>query len=320
MPKVSVIIPTHNQAHYLTECIQSVLDQTFQDFELIVVDDGSTDNTREVVDRFQDARIRYIYQENRGVSAARNNGIGKAIGEYIALLDSDDTWLTRKLEFCIGLLDSRPDVALVCTDMYLFDSDTGTDIGRQWQDMPDNYFRELKDGNRKTLPKALSLTISFRPTAVVIRRQVFDEVGSFDESIVGAEDYEMFVRILQRFPIDIINAPLIRYRLHATSKSKNFDTRYAGSLAVVNKILSNPSLSRKEIKYVRRKLACVHYDYGVAQILVTGKITLGRNKLITAIKVDPWWIMPYLTLVFSFLGNRVIQTLKSSKRRLARRS
>jgi len=120
VPKVSIIIPTYNYAHFITEAIQSVLSQTFQDFEVIVVDDGSTDNTREVLAQFGN-KIRYIYQENRGLSAARNTGILNSSGQYLCFLDSDDSLLPEKLELQVKLLDSKVDVDLVYTWWYLVD-------------------------------------------------------------------------------------------------------------------------------------------------------------------------------------------------------
>jgi glycosyltransferase involved in cell wall biosynthesis len=113
MAKVSVIIPAYNQAPYLSKSIQSVLDQTCQDFEIVVVDDGSTDDTAAVVQSFHDDRIHYIYQENRGLSAARNTGIDNSTAEYITYLDSDDLFLPMKIELLGGVLDQDPDIGFL---------------------------------------------------------------------------------------------------------------------------------------------------------------------------------------------------------------
>ncbi len=120
MPKVSVIIPTYNRARYITRAIDSVLAQTYKDWELIIVDDGSTDNTRDVVEPYlKDKRIRYVWQENRGVSAARNKGLDLAQGEYIAFLDSDDFYLPEKLMHSIEILDKYSNVVLVSSNSYV---------------------------------------------------------------------------------------------------------------------------------------------------------------------------------------------------------
>jgi glycosyltransferase involved in cell wall biosynthesis len=318
MPKVSVVMPTYNQAHFIAEAIQSALDQTFQDFEIVVVDDGSTDNTKEVVAGFQDPRIKYIYQENRGVAAASNAGILASTGEYIAGLSSDDMWLPQNLEFKVKLLDSRPDMSIVCSDLYEFDSDTGATLCRLWRNKSGRYLRELQDGVRQPLTEYLSKGSLFRIVTMIVRRQVFDEVGYYDESL-RVEDYEMFVRILQRLSsIGIINSPLVKYRRHRGSMSRNYEYIYTGMLTAINKIINNYSLSKKNCKFVRRRLARIHCEYGWANIVARDEIALGRKKLIASIRVNPWWVRPYLYLAFSFLGNRLIQTLKSWKKQLER--
>jgi glycosyltransferase involved in cell wall biosynthesis len=318
MPKVSVIMPTYNQAHFIAEAIQSVLDQTFQDFEIVVVDDGSTDNTKEVVDSFRDPRIRYIHQENRGVAAASNTGLKASIGEYLAGLASDDLWLPRNLELKVKLLDSRPDIGLVCSDIYSFDSDTGATLGRKWQNRSDCYLRELQDGTRQPLGEFLSREPPFSWTTVMVRCHVFDDVGYFDESL-WAEDYDMFVRVLQRFSsIGIINVPLVRYRVHRTSLSSNYEKGHLGMLAAINKIINTYSLSKENIRLIKRnKLTHTLFDYGWWKI-ITGETALGRKKLLDSIGANPWWAKPYLYLGLSLLGNRPIQTLESWKKRLER--
>jgi glycosyltransferase involved in cell wall biosynthesis len=307
-----VVIPTYNRAHYIAESIQSVLDQTYRDFELIIVDDGSTDNTKEVVSGFKDPRIRYIYQERRGVAAAANVGIKASTGEYIGLMASDDIWLPRYLELQLALLDSHPETSVVCSDMYIFDSDTGTSLGRLWQDKSDRYLRETQDGIRQPLTEFLSRGALFTTQTSIINHKVFHEVGYLDESLPnGNEDYDMFVRILHRFSIGIVNQPLAKYRRHRDSLSRNFEQLYRGRLAVINKMLNNYSLSDEHIKLVQRRLARTHCEYGWEKIRESGGVVRGREKLLAAIRVNPWWPRPYLYLAFSLLGNRAIQTLKS---------
>ncbi len=131
MPKVSVIIPTYNCAHYLADALESVFQQTFSDYEVIVVDDGSPDNTKEVVERFitrYPSRLKYIYQPHQERSVARNNGIQAASGEYIAFLDADDQWLPHKLSIQVPILDEHPEIGLVHSDI-IFMNQEGKDIG-----------------------------------------------------------------------------------------------------------------------------------------------------------------------------------------------
>jgi hypothetical protein len=229
-------------------------------------------------------------------------------------LGSDDIWLPQNLELKTKLLDSRPDAALVCSDMYLFDSDTGATIGRLWHNKPGRYLHELQDGTRQPLKEFLSRGSLIGPTATIVRRQVFDKAGYFDESLQVAEDYDLYVRILQRFSIGIINMPLVRYRIHRGSLSANSDKWYPGTLAAINKIINSYSLSKGNIKFVRRKLARAHRDYGWGKIILSGDMALGRKKLIASIEVNPWCIRPYFYFVGSFLGSKAILTIKSWKK------
>ena len=123
MPKVSVIIPTYNRAAYVKEAIDSVLGQSYEDYEIIVVDDGSSDDTNAVVKGFGDSRIRYIYQKNKGISGARNTGIRNARAQFVALLDSDDIWFPQILELEVPILDQNPDLCLVYSKAHAMDQE-----------------------------------------------------------------------------------------------------------------------------------------------------------------------------------------------------
>lgn len=316
MPKVSVIIPTYNYARYLGEAVQSVLDQTLGDFELIVVDDGSTDNTREVVGGFKDSRIRYIYQENRGAAAAQNTGIKSSCGEYIAILGADDTWLPQSLESRAKLLDLHPDVALVCSDIYIFDNNTGATLGRLWHDMPAHYRLDLQRATQKPLIDLIAWGCFIWPQAAILRRLVFAEVGYFDESFSTCEDWDLFLRIVQRFSIKTIDVPLARIRRHNVSLTANNERMHGGEVATLHKLLRSGSLSQEERKLVKRKLAPMHLRYG-RQAIQVGKLKEGKNALIAAIKVKPWGFKPYLHLIMSLLGNKKLIVFKPWKKRLS---
>jgi glycosyltransferase involved in cell wall biosynthesis len=314
VPKVSVIIPAYNRAHFLGEAIQSVLDQTFPDFELIVVDDGSTDNTKEVVESFKDPRIRYIYQENRGQSAAQNTGIKASGSEYIAILGSDDMWLPQNLELKVKVLDARPDVALVCSDTYFFDDRTGAILGRFWHDKRFTYPVNPGKATQQPLREMLSHGCFIAPQMAVVRRQVFTEVGYFDESLRRGDDWDMFVRIVRRFPaIETIDMPLGRNRQHDGRLTANQEGEYEWGVVIFNKALNNYSLSGSECKLIKRRLAGWHFQYG-HEMMMEGGITEGRQRLLASIKVNPWSIRPYIYLALSFLGTKPILTLRSWKK------
>lgn len=207
---VSIIVPTYNRADLLGLAIKSVISQSCKDWELLIIDDGSTDNTRSVVAEFtqKDDRIKYFYQENKGQGAARNVGIQNAQGEFIAFLDSDDEWLPKKLEDQVAFLDKHPEYDFCYTADVIFHSDGRSVIKR--------YSNSLGLTHMKLAGKGISV-----PSSHMYRKKVFDEVGLFNESrdLIGLEDNEWSVRAssLRGFYID---KSLTVYRVHAGQITK----------------------------------------------------------------------------------------------------
>ena len=195
-PLVSVIIPTYNRGWIVKEAIDTVLEQDFTDFELIVVDDGSTDNTPEILREFG-SDIQVIMQSNRGVSAARNRGIQASAGRWIAFLDSDDLWLPQKLSRQVDFFRSQPD-ALICQ------------TEEQWvrNGVRVNPKTRHRKGSGMIFERSLELCL-VSPSAVMIRKRLFNDVGLFDESLPACEDYDLWLRISCRFPVYLIDKPLI---------------------------------------------------------------------------------------------------------------
>ncbi|MGA9176791.1 MAG: glycosyltransferase [Desulfobacterales bacterium] len=195
-PQVSVIIPTYNRAWVMKEAIDSVLAQDYTEFELIVVDDGSTDHTSDVLDSYRNV-IKVLSQKNKGVSAARNRGIAEASGKFIAFLDSDDLWLPQKLTVQIEFFNQTPD-ALICQTEEVW-------IRNGLRVNPKK--RHKKPSGRIFKPSLELCLVS--PSAVMIHRGLFDRVGGFDETLPACEDYDIWLRISCRFPIHLIDTPLI---------------------------------------------------------------------------------------------------------------
>jgi glycosyltransferase involved in cell wall biosynthesis len=214
---ISVIIPTYNRASFLAEAIQSVLDQDyFRDclkepcFEFLVIDDGSTDRTEMVVRSFGD-RVKYFYQQHQGVSAARNQGLRLSSGDFIAFLDSDDLWMSNKMTAQMSFMEAFPKAMVCFTEEVWIRNGVFVNPKKKHQ----KYTGWVFD---RVLPICLlSLSSAF------FRKKVFEVVGDFDESIPACEDYDLSIRLAHRFPVHLIDSPLIVKRGgHADQLSRQF--------------------------------------------------------------------------------------------------
>ncbi len=202
MPKISVLIPTYNRAFIIGKTIDSVLQQTYGDFEIIVVDDGSTDHTRETLKPYQD-RIIYEYKENGGISSARNRGLGIARGEYIALLDSDDFWKPEKLQKQMECFEAHPEYGLVATRCV-----TNT-VDRDFNTIQIDKIR--RSGKSGWVYRDLFFRNFIRTSSVIIKKECFDKVGGFDETLPRCNDVDMWLRIAKEYPVGFINDVLTVY-------------------------------------------------------------------------------------------------------------
>jgi glycosyltransferase involved in cell wall biosynthesis len=231
--RISVIIPCYNQGRYLAEAIDSVLAQGRDDMEIIVVNDGSPDNTEAVALQYGD-RIVYIAQENRGLSGARNSGIRAARGEYVALLDSDDVYLPGTLDKLSNYLDQHPNVGLVCGDALYYD---GAECHGLYSSVmgkprnPENFRWE---------------TVYYVPPSntVMIRKEVLDQVPPFDEHLKNAaEDWLMWVRIARLYDMAYLDMPLTLYRQHGGNATKKLESINAGNRYASRVIVESPEFA-----------------------------------------------------------------------------
>ena len=250
-PLVSVIIPTYNRGWTIKEAIDSVLAQSFIDFELIVVDDGSTDDTSEILDSYRDD-IKVLSQENNGVSAARNRGVATASGIFIAFLDSDDLWLPEKLSSQVDFFNSNPD-ALICQTEEIWVR----------KNMRVNPKKRHKKPWGMIFEPSLDLCL-VSPSAVMIKRSLFEEVGVFDETLPACEDYDLWLRISCRYPVFLIDTPLI------IKRGGHFDQLSASSgldkfrIKSIKKIIESNLLSKTQYKAAVKTLKekCTIYASG----------------------------------------------------------
>lgn len=198
---VSVILPTFNRGEYLERAIRSVLAQTYQDWELIIWDDGSTDQTEELVRSFRDKRIHYFYEKNQGVAYARNQAINKSHGTLIAFLDSDDAWHPEKLSKQVRAMQAFPQVDLLFSDFLNFDvvNDTQrTGFQQELHGIEHLTIRELEDGLNLIedgMPENLALGNFIATDTVMIKREILDRLGGFDERLRNSEDFELWWRL-----------------------------------------------------------------------------------------------------------------------------
>lgn len=235
MPRVSVIIPTYNRRQYVQEAIDSVLAQTHMDYEIIVIDDGSTDGTGKVLEARYGDRIRYEWQENQGESVARNRGIELACGEFVAFLDSDDLWLPDKLTQQLTLVSAHDDIGMVYGGAWLIDGSGHRISDDPWESYPEATAVPLADLLRGN-------TVS-GPTTVLIRRSTLDRVGGFDPEIRYGEDWDLWIRVASTTRIWYAPEPLACIRRHTGTQcyypdpQKN-SRRLADNLRVLEKAFS----------------------------------------------------------------------------------
>ncbi|WP_455221784.1 glycosyltransferase family 2 protein [Kaarinaea lacus] len=233
--QVSVVIPTFNRVKRLGQAIQSVLDQTCPVHEIIVVDDGSSDGTGAMIrDQFGD-RVKYHYQDNHGVSHARNIGIQKSIGNWIAFLDSDDQWLPEKLQIQIAALEKNPDYRFCHTNEIWIRN------GKRVNPMN----KHEKSGGfiyRKCLPLCV-----ISPSSALMRRDIFDELGVFDETLPACEDYDFWLRYCSHYPVLFIESPqLIKHGGHKDQLSRRYWGMDRFRVQALLKILGSGHLSRQD--------------------------------------------------------------------------
>ena len=263
IPLISIVTPTYNRADLFNETINSVLRQTYRNFELIIADDGSDDNTEEIVKAFGDPRIIYMFLDHTGIPAtARNRAIEVAKGEYIALLDSDDLWLPNKLESSLRLLKLNSDVALVCSNEYLYNGGKTTEL-----------LQKNISNDKRILSKDLIEGNIVSSSTVVIHKKVFEDVGKFNESIKfrAVEDYHLWLRVNRKYEIYYCNEPLGFYRIHDGSIRLDNEkslinlrnvfldligNKYYQDIGILNKIIER----RRDVELVLLKYYAKKFD------------------------------------------------------------
>jgi len=299
-PTVSVIIPTYNRANWVARSIQSVLNQTFQDFEIIIVDDASADSTAEVINSFGDPRIRYIrHEQNRGGAAARNTGIRMARGKYIAFQDSDDEWLPEKLSKQIKVIESVPArVGVVYTDMWRIHK------GKR-KNLRSPIIRP-EDGiiYKQSLDRIKGIGIQ----TTLIKRECFNVVGMFDESFPRFIDLEFFFRLSKYYYFYKINEPLVNY--YDIGEGISFNDE---AIIIANELL----FKKHYFDIAKNKRSLAKHQYWIGNILCQrGKLNQGRYYLFRAVKSYPLNIKNIAAAFVSLFGEGAYNRVARLKRRI----
>jgi len=258
--RISVVIPTHNRAKLLERALHSVQQQTHAPYEVIVVNDGSEDQTRQLVEQ-KFPHYRHLYQPNRGVSSARNLGILAARGDWIAFLDSDDEWLPGKLEAQRQQLSGSPDLRISHTEEIWIRN--GVRV---------NQMNKHKKSGGHIFQRCLPLCV-ISPSSVMIHRSIFDSVGLFDESLPACEDYDLWLRICARYPVDFVEQPqIIKYGGHQDQLSRRHWGMDRFRVQALEKIINSRIIEGEALDAAKAMLC------RKARILANGAAKRGKHE------------------------------------------
>ncbi|MBI4609350.1 MAG: glycosyltransferase [Candidatus Rokubacteria bacterium] len=287
-----MVIPAYNGALYIQEALDSVFRQTGVELEVIVVDDGSTDGTGEVVRNYRGGPVTYLRQPNRGNSHARNRGILASSGEFIAFQDQDDIWLDGKLAAQLPLFEGRPEVGLVYSDTYLL---------RDSRFLPDTIFRRFSPHRGRAFGE-LFLGSFIPMQTVVARRSCLEEVGLFNERLRIGGDYDLWLRVAARYELEFVRTPLAAYRIDGTGTSRNQEVALTEMIWILESISRDfPDLVGALGRRARRRLGDLHRQLGQVY-LEAGNLERARQALQRSLQLDPAAWKAYLLYLVSLTG------------------
>lgn len=279
-PKISVVIATFNSAKFINSAIDSVLLQTFGDFELVIIDDGSVDNTGDIVGSYTDARIRYFYQENKSLPVARNNGVARSSGEYLTFLDADDTFLPEKLEIQFRVLERRQGIGLLASG-YEFVDEGGNVINqvKPWEGRAEINLWTLLTGG---------LTATH---AVLIRREKFEKVGGFDPAFLQAPDMDLWFRLaLAGCPMIWEPAIVCQYRVHGSNLTRNPSRHFRRYFAALDKVFISDELPAS-IRTRKGEIYALGHLSAASRLLMVDQATEALENVRSAFVMDPGLLM-----------------------------
>ena len=302
MPKVSIILPVYNSAEFVEEALESIRQQTYRDYEVVVVDDGSQDQTGEIVKRYKD-RFRYLFQEHGGPAKARNRGIRESTGKYIAFLDSDDLWLPTKLEKQADMMDRNPELDMVITENLCFNE---RGVFMPWMGKR----KKLMEGD---IAKNIFLHSWVVTPTVMVKREVFDRVGLFEEELQLAEDDNMWVRIAANFKVGLLNEVLVKVRDHPSRSIVDRKKMFESVRANIELLSYKYAGVHERIKSaIPLKYSRLYFQMGYFSF-ENQNYTEARAAFRQGIKSYAWYWKNYVYLLLSYLPKKLVRKLKSIK-------
>jgi GT2 family glycosyltransferase len=324
--QLSVIIPTYNRAHRLRTCLASVCsDVQSASQEVIVVDDGSKDSTAEVVQAFGNA-VRYVYQQNRGPSAARNTGLREARGRYIAFFDSDDRMILPPRMRVLEFLDQHPEVGVAFTDAMVEDAAGNSSrafrraqLETFWALPHESTPEGLRIFDRAAFMRAMILDRCYLvPSISVIRRTALDASGLFDERLIGYEEWDLFVRLAAAFPFAYLDEPAAVIEKHESNLSGDLEKMVVSGVRVLDKLLDGAVPMPDDLRRATiDKLNVMSFD-AAYHAFVRGDAATARERFAAYMKRWGTTLPALAYWAGTWLPSRQVQRLREWKARLAR--
>ena len=266
-PLISIVIPTFNRAHLILDALETCVLQSYRPLEILVVDDGSTDRTIEFVQDWyersslKDVTLKIEKQENKGGNVARNNGIKNALGEFIAFLDSDDLWDTSKLEKQFELINHRDTIGGVYCGLRQVELESGKIISNEKRTYSEGFI----------LDKLLVKDVTAPTSAYIIRKKVFDEVGFFDESLQARQDWDMWIRISEKYEIMAVHENLMDLRHHEGPRTASNPQKEINAYKAIRKkynhlLIKQTKSTQKEAKAnFYKRMGRVHFHHDISK-------------------------------------------------------
>lgn len=294
MAQVSVIIPVFNGESYVRAAIESVWNQTYGDSEIVVVDDGSTDRTRDIVQSIGE-KVIYKRQSNSGPIAARNLGIALSSGEYVAFLDHDDLWYSDKLEKQVSILESYPEVGLVCSEVDNIDEGGQPIIRKTWAQRR-SIKRDLLGDLYALLNRRFPVAV---PSTWLVRRRILEKVGNFDPTLPfgGYGEFDFFAKLAEDSKIYFMISPLVKYRVRQSGITKEKEAEmYANYLLVLDKLWQRWK-NQPDLRALLLKLYGRYWFKKGREYLKQEDFGSARRFLETAVRFRPFYVRPWLSLL-----------------------